>query len=69
MAVELVERGFAAAVATDAHSCRVRTPWMRDIREVLTREVSALCAGTLLLENPGRILKNEELVTLEPEWF
>ena len=69
MAVELVERGFATAVATDAHSCRSRTPWMRDIREVLTREVSPLCAKTLLRDNPLRILKNERLLPLEPEWF
>ena len=69
MAVELVERGFATVVATDAHSARVRTPWMRDIREVLTREVSPLCARTLLLDNPRKILKNERLEPLVPDWF
>ncbi len=69
MAVELVERGFATVVATDAHSARVRTPWMRDIREVLSREVSPQCARMLLLENPKRILKNEHLPLVEPEWF
>ena len=69
MAVELVERGFATVVATDAHSARVRTPWMRDIREVLAKEVSPQCAKALLLENPKRILKNEEMPSIEPEWF
>lgn len=69
MAVEMVERGFAAVVATDAHSCRSRTPWMRDVREMLTREVSPLCARMLLRENPGRIVKNERLLPMEPEWF
>ena len=69
MAVELVERGFATVVATDAHSARKRTPWMRDIREVLSREVSPVCARMLLLENPGKILKNERLLPVEPEWF
>ena len=69
MAVELVERGFVAAVATDAHSSRSRTPWMSDVREMLTREISPLCAKMLLQENPGRILKNERLLPLEPEWF
>jgi protein-tyrosine phosphatase len=69
MAVELVERGFATVVATDAHSAQVRTPWMRDIREVLTREVSPQCARMLLQENPKRILQNEELRFMEPEWF
>ena len=69
MGVELVERGFATVVATDAHSHRIRTPWMRDIREVLTREVSPLCARTLLLDNPRKILKNERLEPLVPDWF
>ena len=69
MAVELVERGFATVVATDAHSARIRTPWMRDIREVLTKEISPQCARTLLLENPKRILKNEDMPSIEPEWF
>lgn len=69
MAVEMVERGFAAAVATDAHSPRVRTPWMRDVKEMLTREVSPLCARTLLQDNPRKILKNETLTPVEPEWF
>lgn len=69
MAVELVERGFAAVVATDAHSARVRTPWMRDIREILSKEISPQCARALLLENPKRILKNEQMPPIEPEWF
>ena len=69
MAVELVERGFATMVATDAHSSRVRTPWMRDVREILTREVSPQCAKALLLENPRRVLKNEGIPRIEPEWF
>lgn len=69
MGVELVERGFATVVATDAHSARVRTPWMRDIREILSREVSPQCARALLLDNPKKILKNERLLNVEPEWF
>ena len=69
MAVEMVERGFAAAVATDAHSPRMRTPWMRDVREMLAKEVSPLCARMLLLENPRKILKNDRLPPVEPEWF
>jgi len=69
MALELVERGFATVVATDAHSFRKRTAWLWDIRELLEREVSPLCAKTLLLENPRKILKNEQLLPIEPEWF
>lgn len=69
MAFELVDRGLAAAVATDAHSPRIRTPWMRDVRELLSGEISPQCARALLLENPRRILKNEQLPDLEPDWF
>ncbi len=68
-ALELVERGFAAAVATDAHSSRFRTPWMADIREFLRQEFSAEAAAWLLEENPRRILRNEQLPPAEPEWF
>lgn len=67
--VELVERGFAAAVATDAHSFRSRTPRLGDVREVLSREISTLCAKTLLRDNPAMILKDEPLLSMEPEWF
>jgi hypothetical protein len=42
---------------------------MRDVREMLTREISSLCAKTLLRENPEKILKNEPLCPMEPEWF
>ena len=69
MGWELVERGFATVVASDAHSPEVRTPWMKDVQEMLAREVAPLCARTLLRDNPGRILRNEELPPLEPDWF
>lgn len=68
-AFELVDRGFAAAVASDAHSHRMRTPWMEDVWELLSREISPRCAAALLQENPRRILKNEEIPPVEPEWF
>lgn len=69
MAFELVERGFAAVVASDAHSPAVRTPWMQDIREMLKREVSEQCAKTLLLDNPKKILNNKQLAPVTPDWF
>ena len=68
-AVELVERKFAAVVASDAHSPRMRTPWMEDVRKLLSQEFSSACARTLLLENPRRILKDDPLPPVEPEWF
>lgn len=69
MAAELVERGFVTAVATDAHSPRVRTPWMTDIQSLLSQEYSPQLARELLLRNPQRILRNEPLPPVEPEWF
>ena len=69
LAEELVSRNFAAVVASDAHSPRVRTPWMTDVRDLLAREYSPVCARTLLLQNPIRILKDEPIPPVEPEWF
>ena len=69
LAYALVERGFAAAVASDAHSPRVRTPWMEDVRDLLAQEFSPRCARALLLDNPRKILKDEPITLAEPEWF
>lgn len=69
MAEELVTRNFAAIVASDAHSPQIRTPWMADVRQLLIREFSPACARTLLLENPGRILKDDPIPPVTPEWF
>lgn len=68
MSLELVERGFAAVVASDAHSSRVRTPWMEDVWKLL-QEISPRCARTLLVDNPKKILKDAQLPLVEPEWF
>ena len=69
MALELVARGFATVVASDAHSPQVRTPWMEDVRQLLTEEFSPQCAEALLVENPRKIQKDEQLSPAEPEWF
>lgn len=58
-----------AAVASDAHSPRVRTPWMEDVRDLLAQEFSPRCARALLLDNPRKILKDEPITLAEPEWF
>ena len=68
-AVALLERGFVTVVASDAHSVRVRTPWLKDIRQVLTEEVSKDCARLLLQDNPQRIIRNEIIQPVEPDWF
>ena len=69
VAWELVDRGFATVVASDAHSAKVRTPWMEDVWKQLSKEISPLCARMLLRDNPRKILKNEEIHSAEPEWF
>ena len=65
----LVGRGFAAFVASDAHSSVVRTPWMRDVWELLSREYSPETAHALLEGNPARVLQNQEINIPEPDWF
>lgn len=69
MGMELVKRGFATLVASDGHSPRMRTPWMADVRELLSREFSPGVARQLLRENPQQILRNQTLDPVEPEWF
>lgn len=69
MATELVERNFVCVVSSDAHSPQIRTPWLEDVQKLLSREFSPECARTLLTENPGRILKDDSLPPVKPEWF
>jgi protein-tyrosine phosphatase len=69
LSLELVERGFAAAVASDAHSAHNRTPWMAEVRTLLELEFAPEAARYLLLDNPRRILKNETVPPVEPGWF
>lgn len=65
----LTGRGFATVVASDAHSASRRTPWMRDVWELLEQQISPTAAAWLLEENPRRIINNERLPSAEPEWF
>lgn len=65
----LAGRGFATVVASDSHSATRRTPWLRDVWELLERRLSPAAAMWLLEENPRRIINNERLPSAEPEWF
>lgn len=65
----LTYRGFATVVASDAHSAVRRTPWMGDAWEALEQRISPDAAAWLLQENPRRIINNERLPDLAPEWF
>ena len=69
MAAELINRGFATVIASDAHSVRMRTPWMADVKKLLTREFSGAYARQLLRDNPKKIIKNEDIHLAEPKWF
>ena len=69
MGMELVHRGFATVVATDAHSPVVRTPRARDVYQLLSQEISPLAADVLMKRNPERILLNKTLPPAEPDWF
>ena len=69
LAIELVERGFAAAVASDAHSPSMRTTWMKDVQTMLKEEFSPEIAQLLLEENPRKILNNEKIRMDRPIWF
>ncbi len=69
LAIALVDRRFAFAVASDAHSHLVRTPWMQDVRDFLCDQFSDDTAQQLLEENPRKLLKNAEIDFAKPNWF
>lgn len=69
LAYDMTSRGFTTIVATDAHSDQHRIPWMRDIKNILEREISPLAAQYLLRQNPLHILKNEDISSVDPDWF
>ena len=69
LAYELVDRGFAFAVASDAHSPQRRTTWMKDVERLLREEFSDSAAEALLNRNPMKLLNNETIRGKEPHWF
>lgn len=69
LGMALVDRKFAAVVASDAHSAVSRTPWMYDAWDLLARQFSPIAAEHLLLEIPKKILNNESIMGSKPEWF
>jgi protein-tyrosine phosphatase len=69
MGWDLVYRGFATVVATDAHSPVVRTPRALDVYQLLSREISPMAADVLMKHNPLQIIKDKSLPPAEPDWF
>ena len=47
----------------------MRTPWMRDVQELLRREYSPRTAQLLLQEHAEKVLRNETIEMDEPDWF
>jgi protein-tyrosine phosphatase len=62
----LMEHGLAACVASDAHTSRMRSTHMGEIKEFLTEEYGADYTRLLLVENPLRIITGKELLGYEP---
>lgn len=69
LAMEMTGRGFTTIVATDAHSDQHRIPWLKDAKLLLARQFDPIAAQYLLRQNPLRILRNEELIQSDPDWF
>lgn len=66
---ELVGRNFAYIVASDAHSSSARTPWMGDAAQLLAENFGPEAPRKLLWEHPMRVLNDETIRQMEPEWF
>ena len=69
LAWAMLERGFVCTIASDAHSPRSRTTWMKDVRELLRDEYSESTARLLLDERPARLLGDKPIDIPEPNWF
>jgi protein-tyrosine phosphatase len=69
LAFEMTARGFTTIVASDAHSDQHRIPWLKDVKMLFARHFDPVAPQFLLRYNPLRILRNEELLQSDPDWF
>lgn len=69
LADSMLERRFAGFIASDAHGEEFRTPWLKDIREAISREYSPDYARLLLHDLPEHVLEDREIIPDEPDWF
>lgn len=58
----LLDLGFVHVLASDAHSLRRRTTDLSQLENWLLDRYSPRCARLLLEENPGRLLRGEEMI-------
>lgn len=64
-ALALIEQGLAHIVATDAHRVEgKRIERLSDVESFLKKHEGEEIASLLLRENPGRILRDEKLISL-----
>lgn len=65
-AYRMLSHNLISAVASDAHGCQRRTPYLLDAYESLTAERNPKYIDVLFKKNPERICANQPLVKLEP---
>lgn len=63
VAHRLIGDGIADFVASDAHSPYMRTPFLANVRDMLSEEYSHDYAELLLSENPRLVIENKEILT------
>lgn len=59
----ILYHGFAHVIASDAHSSKIRTPHMADIKRWAVDNLGTEYARVLLAENPSRIIKGHPVVS------
>lgn len=64
-AEDLLARGIVHMVASDAHSCRGRTPQLRAAAQKVATMWGESVARRLFYENPLRLLKGEDVVAVK----
>lgn len=69
LALEMLARGFAHAIASDAHSCISRTTELKSAYDFVNDEFGADAAHILFTENPGRIVSGKPIHNTRPRRF
>ena len=57
----LLDKRMADFVASDGHSPYVRTPFLRDVHEIINERYSADYADYLLKSNPSKVIENDRI--------
>lgn len=62
LSYQILASNLAGAVASDAHGTRFRNSSMAEVKNILCREFSNAYAELLLMENPVRILRDQDVL-------